>query len=174
MRFLPSHQLIFILCSFFSTLFSSHLNVGHAPPISAADVLLHATSSTENGSPVKIPTGNTVLHLLRPAERCIAGLLSTGAIHEGMEVPCGIQVMVQASNGKFDFGNHWQWEWRNQQQFVIFFFTCCGTWAVYLLRYQHVGEENVRECEYEHCWRILAGGGCTGEVPKFINYTPFH
>ena len=69
---------------------------------SAANVLLHATSSTENGSPVKIPTGNTLLHLLRPAQRRIAGLFCTGAIHEGMEVPRGIQVMVQASD---DVGN---------------------------------------------------------------------
>ena len=61
---------------------------------SVANVLLHATSGAENGTLVKIPTGNTLLHILCPAKRRIAGLCSAGAIHEGMEVPRGIQVMV--------------------------------------------------------------------------------
>lgn len=57
---------------------------------SVADVLLHATSSTENGPLVKISIGDSLLHLLRTSKRRIASLRSTGAVHEGMEVPRGV------------------------------------------------------------------------------------
>ncbi len=74
---------------------------------SAADVLLHATSSTENGSLVKISIGNALLHLLCTSKRRITSLCGTGIVHEGMEVPRGVEVMVQASNAIRDWFSVW-------------------------------------------------------------------
>ena len=75
----------------------------------AADVLLHATSSSENWASVQISARDPVLHLLRTAKRCSAGVRSTRAVLQGMEIPRGTEAVVQESrtSGRVSKLGHW-------------------------------------------------------------------
>ena len=52
----------------------------------ASHVLLHATTSIEDGTPRKVSTRDTVLHLLCTSKRCSSSVRCARALHKGMEV----------------------------------------------------------------------------------------
>jgi hypothetical protein len=58
------------------------------------ELLLYATARAENWTSVEISTRNLVLHLLRIAERCTAGIRSPRTVLEGMEIPRGAEIVV--------------------------------------------------------------------------------
>jgi hypothetical protein len=72
-------------------------SVYFAVVVLASDVLLHAATGLENWTFVKIPAGNSVLHLLRITKGCTAGIRGARAVLQGMEVPRGAETVVQAS-----------------------------------------------------------------------------
>ena len=53
----------------------------------APNVLLHATTSTKDGSSIQVPTRDAFLHILRPPERRATGLRGARIVHKGVEVP---------------------------------------------------------------------------------------
>ena len=60
----------------------------------ATNVLLHATASTENWTPIQVPVRNIILHFLRPSQGCLASVRSTRAVFKGVEVPWGAETVV--------------------------------------------------------------------------------
>jgi hypothetical protein len=81
----------------------------HGHGISASDVLLYATAGAKDGSLVKVPTGNAVLHFLRPPEGCSASLFGSRIVHKGMEVSCRVEEMVQACDPTGWRGSYTEW-----------------------------------------------------------------